>query len=135
MAKKIPLGVKIISILYYILAVALVILGIGLLLGAGFISSLVSEIPVIQTLGAGLFVFAGIILILLSVLIFLLARGLWKGKSWARIVVIVLSAVGAFQSLMGIMQGDIANSVFNLAVNLIIFFYFLLNKNVRKAFS
>ena len=66
MVRKIPLGVKIISILCYILAVALVILGIG------FISNIITDIQGFQTLGAGFFIFAGIILILLSILIFLI---------------------------------------------------------------
>ena len=55
---EVPTGVKIISVFYYIGAVFGIIFGILFMVGAGLIGAL----------GAGLFIFVGIILLALSIL-------------------------------------------------------------------
>ena len=93
--KQAPLGVKIISIIYYIASVMLILSAIAIFvkgasmsnaiakslgpLGVGFLGSLIS----------GLAIFLGIILLAFSILDFFIGRGLWKLQNWARILVAI----------------------------------------------
>jgi hypothetical protein len=133
--KEIPTGVKIISVLYYIGAVLFALLGILFIVGAGMINTIASEIPLIAELGAGLFVVAGIIMIALGVLAFFIGKGLWKAKSWARILVIILSCLGVLSTLISMIQGDISSNIFNLLLNGVIGGYLWFNNSVKKAFA
>ena len=86
MAKEMPTGVKVISVLYWIGADLAIIYGLIMLLGAGAITSMM---PALATFG-GLIVAMGVVFIGLGVLYIFTALHLWKGKNWARIVVLVL---------------------------------------------
>jgi hypothetical protein len=133
--KEIPTGVKVISILYYLGAVFSAIVGILLIVGAGMADSFVSEVPVIAEIGAGMFVVVGIIMIGLGVLSFFIGKGLWKGRSWARTLVIILCCMGVVTALISIAGGDVANNVFNILLNGVVGGYLWFNKRVKKAFS
>ena len=133
--KNIPVGVKIISVLYYIGAVLGVIFGILFLVGAGFMGSIASQIPLIGILGAGLFVFGGIILIILGVLGFFIGRGLWKGKNWIRIVAIIFSCLGIIMAIFLIAGGSIFNGIFNLLVQGLVSGYLMFDSSVKEAFA
>ena len=85
---NVPTGVKIISVLGYIGAVFGVIFGLLFLVASGSMGALASQLPIIGALGAGLFVVGGLVMIALGVLGFFVARGLWKGSNWARIITI-----------------------------------------------
>jgi len=135
MAGNVPVGVKIISVLYYIGAVVLILLGILLIVGAGFIGTILQSIPLLGALGAGLFIVIGIILIVFAVLSFFLGRGLWKAQKWARIVVIVFSVLGVLFALLAIVQGQILNNLLSLIINAVIGGYLLFSKDVKAAFS
>jgi len=132
--KIVPTGVKIISVLSYIGAVILFISGIALLIGAGFVGSLLAAIPLIETLGAGLFVAGGIIMIGFGVLFFFIGRGLWKGRRWARIVVIVFAFLGVLMSIISMIMGGILTGIPSIIIDLAIGLYLLLNSSVKKAF-
>lgn len=141
--KEIPVGVKIIAVLYYIGAVLGVIFGILFLVGAGLIGTVASQIPIIGLFGSGLFVVAGIILIGLGVLGFFMGRGLWKGKNWARILAIIFAGLGVIMAIVAMfttqigvnITGQIASQIVNLAINLVIGGYLLFSKKVKAAFS
>ena len=135
MAGNVPVGVKIISVLYYIGAVVLILLGILLIVGAGFIGTILQSIPLLGALGAGLFIVIAIILIVFAVLSFFLGRGLWKAQKWARIVVIVFSVLGVLFALLAIVQGQILNNLLSLIINAVIGGYLLFSKDVKAAFS
>ncbi len=134
-SSKVPVGAKIISVLYYISAVVLVILGILLLVGAGMVGSLLGSIPRIGVFGTSLFIVLGIIMIALGVLCFFVGRGLWKGKQWARIVAIILAILGIIGAVMGMVQGNVSGNIVSLIIHLIIGGYLLLSKGVKQAFK
>ena len=133
--KQIPTGVKVISILYYIGAVFSAIIGILFIVGAGMIESIASQVPFIGEIGAGLFIVAGIIMIGLGILSFFVGKGLWRGKSWARIIVIVFSCLGVLMAILSMAQGDVAGNIFNLLLNGVIGGYLWFNDGVKKAFA
>lgn len=132
--QQVPTGVKVISVLYYIGMALELILGILFLVGAGIVGSVVEEIPVISLLGSGFLVLIGIILIGISVLSFFVARGLWNGNNWARIVTIIFSGLGALSAISSLVQGR-ASSIIGLAIHFIIIGYLLFSSDVKKAFT
>ena len=133
--KTIPTGVKIISILYYIGAVFAAISGILFIIGASFISSLLNSIPLLSALGSSLFIVVGIVFILLGILQFFIARGLWKGRNWARVLVIIFSVIAILLGIYVIIQGSIMNGIINLVFSGIIGGYLLFSRKVKDAFS
>lgn len=128
--KKMPTLVKVISVLYYIGAALGLIFGILLIAGAGIIDLILEQMPELAALGASVFVLIGVLLIILSVVDFFVARGLWHGRNWARIVVIVFCVLGFLTGVT-----NIASNWFNIIVDLAIGLYFYLNKEVKKAFA
>ena len=135
--KNVPVGVKIISILYYIGAVFGIIFGLLLIFGAETFTSILNGVLLIDALDSGLsglFIAGGIIMIALGVLGFFIGRGLWKGRNWARIFVIILSILGVLIGVFSMVQGDVAGNIFGLAVNLIIGGYLLFSRKVKEAF-
>jgi len=136
MSKNVPTGVKVISILYYIGAVASVLFGILFIFGGGFFSSLTASIPTLAFLGSAVFIVIGIFLLLLGILNFFIGRGLWKGRNWARILVIIFSILGILMALMSlIFSGAVANFIFSVIINGLIGGYLLFSPKVKNAFS
>jgi len=135
MAKgEIPVGVKILSILGYIGAVLMLILGLGLIFGSAAMATVLAQIPALAAIGAGLFVGVGIVVILLAVLEFFIARGLWKGQNWARIITLVFSALGIISSLLSIMAAP-GSSITNIVIYGVIVWYLGFKDNVKAFFK
>jgi len=135
MAKEIPIGVKIISIVYYVAAGLALIMAIMLFTGAAYVNSILGSIPLINILGilgSGLFVFGGIASLLSGVLSFFIGRGLWKLKNWARIFVIIFACIGV---LIGIFSLFSWGAIVMLAVNGAIGGYLIFSKEVKEAFK
>lgn len=134
--QQVPTGVKIISVLNYICAAGLGILGILFIVAAGMMGSIASEIPLIGALSSGLFIVLGIISLGFGVLAFFVGRGLWKLQPWARIVAIIFICLGIIESLISmVIQGDISSNIIGLIINVIIGSYLLFNKKVKEAFA
>ena len=133
--QSVPAGVKVISVLYYIGAVFGVLFGILFIVSAGYVSSFASQIPLIGTLGASLFIVGGIIIICLGILGFFVGRGLWKARSWARIVAIIFACLGIIMAIFSMIQGNIIGNIFNLAIQLFIGGYLLFSNNVKESFA
>ncbi len=131
---ELPIGVKIISVLYYIAAVSSIILGISFLAGASIArEALTSQIPTLVLFGPGMLIFGAVFLVV-GIISFLIGRGLWKGKNWARIVAIIIAGIGIVFAIIGIVQGNIIGTLFRLVLNGVIGGYLLLNKQVKKVF-
>jgi hypothetical protein len=102
-----PAGVTVIAVLFFLGAVFCVLAGIGMMLGGGFMATLMSQSGA-QGAGAGAGLFAGlgvvigIVILVFGALYFLVGWGLLKLKEWARIVTIVLAALGALGGLFGL---------------------------------
>ncbi len=131
--KGVPTGVKVISVLYYIGAGLLFLLGLAAIFGAGAFVTMLSQLGPLAALGTGMFIVMGIIMIGLAVLSFFIARGLWNGRSWARIVAIILAALSIINGVYSIAQG--MGGWVGLVIQLIIGGYLLFNKDVKEAFQ
>ena len=132
MAKNVPTGVKIISVLDYIGAAILVILGLLFIFGGG---ALAASIPIIGALGGAFFIVIGIVFVAFAVLAFFVARGLWKAQKWAWIVSIIIACLGVLSALISMIQGNVTGNIFNLVVNGVIGAYLIFSKAVKQAFA
>ena len=138
MAGEVPTGVKVISVLYFIGAGFSLLFGLLFMVGAGFVAPLLSKIPLLGPIGSGFltgfFILLGIIIIGLGVLEFLIGRGLWKGKNWARITATIIAGIGVLSGLYSIIKGNYSSSL-GLAINLLVGYYLLFSNEVKSAFS
>lgn len=129
----VPVGVKIISVLYYIAAVISILFGLLALIGskvfAPYFSTLWPEVAL-----SGKIAVLGAILIVFAALFFFIARGLWKGQKWARIVAIISAILGLVSAILKIPKID-TRVIANLIIHGLVLGYLLLSKKVRKAFA
>jgi len=126
--KQVPIVVKIISVLNYIGCGVLVLCAIFSFVGAGIISSFLGFL-------GGFVIILGIIFLALAVLVFFIARGLWKGQNWARIITIIFAILGFLSAIYVLVDGLIANGIVNLIVEGFIAGYLIFSKEVKEAFK
>ena len=134
-----PLGVTIIAILN-------VISGIIMLAGGAGLATLGSALPTMTTvdpnaggqmalvglLGGGA-VAVGAVLIILGIVSFIVAWGLFKGKGWAWTVTLILSAISIIMGIVSLVGGN-----FGAIVNIIIagiVIYYLFRPHVKAYFG
>ena len=132
--KGIPTGVKIISVLYYIGAAFLFLIGLLIFFLRDFVIKVIETVVVLPATIISLIhsalLGAAIFLIILGIAYFFLARGLWKLKNWARIIAIVIAAFGVVSSLFAFPAG-----IIHLIINGIILWYLGFNEEAKKSFS
>jgi hypothetical protein len=130
--RKIPLGVKLISILYFLAGISSILIAI---LSFTY-PNLFNNIPDFNlgSFGPQVMIMFGIVMLILSVISFIVAVGLLKRKNWARITVIVISIINILGGILSIIEGSWISSI-NLIVNLVIVLYLTISKKVRIAFS
>jgi uncharacterized membrane protein (DUF2068 family) len=135
-SKKIPIGVQIISVLYYICVVFFMFFGLLLIIfSAGIASFFATNIPEFATVfTAGAIIGMGIFFVALSILIFFVGRGLWKLKQWARIAAIILSILMIVYIIYLITLGFRVMRIIHLAIHAIIIVYLIFDKEVKKVF-
>ncbi len=121
MRKKVPLGIKVLSIGAYLVAALCLILGLIIFLIGYSLEKYASQnqdanyygnlgTPLLTTLlGIGLF-FVGIIFIFIGI-------GLWKGKRWARTLSVINTLI---LILAGILEIIFENTLAGILVELII---------------
>jgi hypothetical protein len=115
MYKQRPIGVTIIALLAILGGIAFLVSGLLTLL-----------IPLIGIfLGSGLFI--------LGLAYFLMAYGLWNGKSWAWTLTLILSGIGIIIGIGSIVVGNVG-SIFHTIINAIIIYY-LYRPNVKSFFN
>jgi hypothetical protein len=112
MQRNRPLGVTIIAIL-------VVIGGIGSLLGGSVVIML---IPLL-----------GIILVIIGLAYFAVAYGLWKGLNWAWSITLIVSVIGIVVGLGSLVVGNIG-SLFQVIINAIVIYY-LYRPNVKAYYG
>jgi len=137
-----PTGVTIIAVLDFIGAAVCVLVGLAMMLGGGFVASMLSQqqggaAGVLAAIGAA----AGVFLLVCAAVAVLLGWGLLKLKEWARIVTIILAGLGALGALIGLagVMGHFAAIavvfvLVRLAINGLIIWY-LLQPHVKAAFQ
>jgi len=103
-----PLGVTVIAILNIISGIVFAAIG-AILLAVGI----------------------GFVLVVLAIAYFVMAYGLWKGKSWAWSATLILSAIGIMLAIASIAVGNIQGTVYPIIINAVIIYY-LYRPNVKK---
>ncbi|MGY4884382.1 MAG: DUF2127 domain-containing protein [Nanobdellota archaeon] len=138
--EHLPMGVKVVSVLYYIWAILWI--GFGLLVALGatiIINYLISLFPQLETVSYGTLVVVGIIvglvLVALGILEFFVARGLWKLKPWARVTAILLSALAIINSVLALTASFDSVQIVRLIVDGGIIAYLMLSKEARRLYK
>lgn len=139
-----PVGVTILAILYFLGALGCILGGILSMVGGGLAATLGNQAgsqgagaAILGALGAA----AGVVILILGALYVLLGWGMWKLKNWARIITIILMALGVAGALFGVV-GLLAHfsvfglvlTVFWLAIYSLIIWY-LVKPDVKAAFQ
>ena len=106
--QQIPIGVKTISGLLLVVAFLFIVLSIVLL------KFTFNPMWIIWTFGLGFifFIFLALLCISMAIFLFLVARGLWKIKNWARKTTIVLAIIfflGSFRALLILYSSNSGN--------------------------
>jgi hypothetical protein len=141
-----PVGVTVLAIFDFIGAGICVLGGLGMMLGGGFIATMINQQGGQGSAGAagifaGLGAAAGVFIIIIGGVCALVGFGLWKLKGWARIVSIVLAGISGALQLLGLL-GSLAHfnlfavvwSLFWIAIDALIIWY-LLKPEVKAAFQ
>jgi hypothetical protein len=133
--KEVPVLVKVIAVLNYVSAGGVIIGGLLFLFASSFLSSVLASSPLFSIFGSAFFIVIGILMLGLGILSILVGRGLWRGKSWARILEIVLRCLAILGSLNTIVSGQIMGGIFVILISSAIAGYLLFNKQVKEAFK
>jgi uncharacterized membrane protein (DUF2068 family) len=151
-----PTGVTILGILFVIAGAFTLLGGIATLVAIPFVSNVNPNVindelqlngqqplltPSEQTAlaqGSGsILTVLGAILIPLGIASLVVAYGLFKGKSWAWLVAVVLSIIGIVVNVISLItanMGAITGALVGIAINAIVLYY-LSRRNVRQYFG
>ncbi len=130
--KKLPLGVRIVSILNYISSFILLIWGIFLFASTIFIRK---EFPITTATAAKwLFIIVAIIFVLTAVLQFFVARGLNRGRNWARYASMALAIIIIASSIEFLWLGQTVY-IFSAVLYFAILLYLMFSHEVKKFFG
>ena len=138
--KTAPTEVKIISIWIYLQSISLFLMGILFILLRKFISNFIEYIQFPKDFGVTplvliqfvsiAFIVAGVILLMLGLFYYFIARGLWNGKSWARTTELVIAVTGAIFGL-----GSLPGGMAGLVISGLIIWYLGFNQEGKDYFS
>ena len=92
-------GITVLAILGYIGAGLTLLFGLAIMFGSGALAGVFAQIPGLALLSSSLMIVASIVMLAFAVLDYFIARGLWNGKNWARILVIIFAALGILGSI------------------------------------
>jgi hypothetical protein len=141
-SSKLPLGVKIISILYYIGVVLCLAFGLIILITSKAMAvSMVASNPGLglESIPSGtlvtLIIIIGVILIGASIFAFFIGRGIWRLRKWARITAIILAILGLISAIFSMIIGFKPTQIISLLIDGFIAGYLLFNKEVKEAFK
>jgi len=139
-----PKGIKILSVLIYIGSVLLVLFGIifiimaitGFDVSSGGVeewSQYAINSYILENTGT-LFVIFGIVFLGLGVLYFFIARGLKRGKNWARVLILIFAILGFLRAIVDLV-GEVWGAIINLVVDGLIIWYLIFKQNVKAFFG
>lgn len=132
---NIPTGVKVIAILEYVYAVLFLLSALAVFIYTYFVNwSLIYQGMYAGMSAEVLIALTGIILLIFAAFSFVIGRGLWKGRNWARILEIVFSIIGVSSSFILVVNGALWGFG-ELIVDGIIVSYLLFNRNVKSFFN
>ncbi len=140
-----PTGVTVISVLNFIGAAFYVLGALGIFMGGAFLAQMTRSSPQggagMTAMIAGLGAVLGVVLLIGAGLCLLVGIGLWKLANWARILQIVLLALGLVFGVLGLLVGFIHFHVGILLFRLIIMaiqlwiVVYLFKPHVKQAFG
>lgn len=133
MGRQIPAGVKAISVLFYLIVIA------GIWKTADWMFRLTgivnNEISLhYSKIAMGIYVLFSIGITVLS---FLTAWGLWKAKSWSRILAFVMCSLGILYNITLMIEMPFLafSGITVIAICVLVILYLLLNRNAVKCFQ
>jgi hypothetical protein len=140
-----PTGVTVISVLNFIGAAFYVLGALGIFIGGAFFANMTRSSPQggagMTAMIAGMGAVLGVVLLIGAGLCLLVGIGLWKLANWARILEIVLLALGVcfglfglFGAFMNFHAGQLIWQVIILAIQIWIIVY-LFKPHVKQAFG
>ena len=127
-----PLGIKILAILFWITSAMCVLFAIFAIFGGYAFSTLIGAS---LSAGLGLGGVLAVILISIAVLDFFIGRGLWKGQNWARILVIIFLIINVPLNLLALFTGAYISGIIGLIISGLVGWYLLFNEKVKSAFA
>ena len=116
-----PLGVTIISVLGYIGAILMALAGIAMMAFGGLAGSLGALGLLLGSTG----IIAGVVLIAMGIITFVVSTGLWNLKKWAWTVTMILEGLSVLGSLMSV-------NIAGLIIPVIIVYYLYTKKEIFK---
>ena len=131
--KRLPLGIKVWGILNYLSGFFMLILGIILLFYEKIISFLGLSFTISPPFGSINLI--AIIFIILGIIDFYTAKGIWAGKNWARIISIFFLVLGGIGSIYLIFSKGVVENILFITIYGLIIYYLIFNKNVQDFFS
>jgi hypothetical protein len=142
---KTPLGIKIISVLHYIIAVLYFVFGLVSVIFPKNIATTIAiqnnlDYSMIGTISIAIIIFSVVLMWGMAVLEFLIARGLWGGKRWTRVLVTVFAAINiiftiAMLFLTHVKTINTISRYVVILVSLIIIGYLFFNKKAKEFFK
>ncbi len=126
-----PMGVKILSVLAYLGAAFTVLFGVMMMAGSALFGGFLRMMPgysAMAGLGAGIFIVMGLVMIAGGILDYFIGKGLWDGKNWARILLLVFAVLGVLGSITSF-------NLVNLVISGVIIWYLGFNKEAIAYFK
>jgi hypothetical protein len=143
-----PTGVTVLAVLQFIGAGFCVVAALLMMVGGTFVAAILGRVgaggdggTAMAGMGALFGVVGGVFCLALAALYGVVGWGMWSLKSWARIVTIVLAAIGALFQVMGIMGSMLHFRIGALIWNLIwlgvngFIVWYLIQPRVKAAFD
>jgi len=142
--KNPPLGVKIISVLHYLVTLVYFLFGLSSIIfprriATGIVVANKLDYSLVGTISTWIVILSIILIEGIAVLEFFIARGLWRGKRWTRVMSLIFSGINIifFLFLLFYSEQKISGmgvDVIFIGVNMIIIAYLIFNKKVREFF-
>lgn len=124
-----PTGATVISVIDGIVGVLALLAGVLLIVGAGVLGSVLGSAadpnaPGLGAMFAGLGIVFGIIVLLIGVLYLAIAYGVWKGRSWAWMLGVVVAVVATVFAVLGLAGGITVSNILSVALPILVLYFF-----------
>lgn len=133
MAKSRPTGITVLSILYILGGILLLIGGIA----SAALPGLLSSSTALSGAGAAtlknIASLLGITFIIVGIISFVIAYGLWKGAKWGWWLTVVLTGLGVIFAIVSLVSGAIF-SIISLIIEGVILYY-MFQKDTKAYFN
>jgi len=139
-SKNIPEGVRVISVISFVLVGILLLAGIGFVnFGESFSKMADADKATLAQQGISLpgsstLVSIGILFLIIGVLFYFVGRDLLCGKKWAMMVIVILSIIFLILALWSLIQGRFS-SIISVVIEGLIIWYLIIRKETKTFFN